>query len=60
MELPNKLQEVSLEEKPAPETWTFDPACAEAGLNAIEQPLGQVRETELEPEATFVVNVCVT
>ncbi len=46
-ELPDKLQTVSLEEKPDPDTWTFDPACAEVGLSVIDiVPLLTVKVAE--------------
>ena len=47
MASPDKLQEVSLREKPDPDTVTFEPTCAEAELNEMDAPLtANVSETE--------------
>ena len=49
-ELPDRLQEVSLKEKPDPDTATFVPGCAQAGLSAIDAPLTtKVAEAESSP-----------
>jgi hypothetical protein len=60
MELPDKIQEVSLAEKPYPDTWTVDPACAEAGLNVIDMvPLLTTKVAEAESSLGLPVAVTV-
>ena len=59
-ELPDKMQEVSLEEKSYPDTWTLDPACAEAGLNVIcVLPLLTTKVAEAESSLGLPVAVTV-
>jgi hypothetical protein len=54
------VQDVSLEEKPDPDTRTFDPACPEAGLNVIDvAPLLTTKVAEAESSLGLPVAVIV-
>jgi hypothetical protein len=49
---------VSLREKPDPDTVTFDPTCAEVGLNEIDAPL-TAKLAEAESSSGLPVTVTV-